>query len=139
LQPKFPLLLLRFHNRVPLARLRVFTEDFMKRFLSAVIATSVVVSFSPAVAHPHKVKTPHHDQLLANGQNHPAFLLDEDGNLMSCEDYPKLAGYGPAWYGLETAHHGPDASGRGKADGCYQIEGNLSPLDPASDRNPAID
>jgi hypothetical protein len=109
------------------------------RFLTALIATSVAASMSPVFAHSHMVKNPNHDQRLANGQNHPAFVRDEFGNLMSCEEYAKLPGYGPAWYGLETAHHGPDASMRGKSDGCYQIEGNLSPLDPASDRNPAID
>jgi hypothetical protein len=41
--------------------------------------------------------------------------------------------------GLETAHHGPDAGDPGRGDGCYQIEGRLSPLDPASDRNPGIE
>ena len=62
-----------------------------------------------------------------------------DSGFISCDTNRLLPGYGPAWYGLETAHHGPDATGKGKSDGCYQIEGGLSPLNPASDRNPAID
>jgi hypothetical protein len=108
----------------------------MKR--SVLFAAIAICSFVPAqlAAHPHTIES--NGQVIANGANHPAFVLDEDGNLMSCDDYTHLPGYGPAWYGLETAHHGPDASGRGKGDGCYQIEGNLSPLNPASDRNPAI-
>jgi hypothetical protein len=88
---------------------------------------------SGALAHPHAAEHAHGDtgQVIANGQNHPAFINGE-----SCETFTHLPGYGPAWYGLETAHHGPDAGDPGRGDGCYQIEGRLSPLDPASDRNP---
>jgi hypothetical protein len=102
------------------------------------IAASAIALVAPAVAlaHPHTIES--NGQVIANGANHPAFVMDSDGNLMSCDDYTHLSGYGPAWYGIETAHHGPDASGTGKGDGCYQIEGNLSPLNPDADRNPAI-
>lgn len=102
------------------------------------IAASAIALFAPAVAlaHPHTIES--NGQVIANGANHPAFVMDTDGNLMSCDDYTHLSGYRPAWYGIETAHHGPDASGTGKGDGCYQIEGNLSPLNPDADRNPAI-
>lgn len=89
-----------------------------------------------ALAHPHGAEHAHGDagQVIANGQNHPAFINGE-----SCETFAHLPGYGPAWYGLETAHHGADAGDPGRGDGCYQIEGRLSPLDPASDRNPGIE
>lgn len=72
--------------------------------------------------------------LLANGQNHPKFINGE-----SCEEYGPLPGssIGPAWYGLETAHHGPDQGDPGKGDGCYYVEGG--PLTPENDRNPGID
>jgi hypothetical protein len=102
------------------------------------LAASAIALVTPAVALAHSHTIEKNGQVLANGANHPAFALDEDGNLMSCEDNALLPGYGEAWFGLETAHHGPDASGQGRGDGCYQIEGNLSPLNPAADRNPAI-
>lgn len=110
----------------------------MKR--KAAITVGAVIAFfgapSGAVAHPHAAEHAHGDtgQVIANGQNHPAFINGE-----SCETFAHLPGYGPAWYGLETAHHGPDAGDPGRGDGCYQIEGRLSPLDPASDRNPGIE
>ena len=65
--------------------------------------------------------------MIAHGQNHPGF----DGAL-SCEEFGGAGGvaYGPAWYGLETAHHGPDAVDPGKDDGCF-VRTN-------PDRNPGI-
>ena len=71
----------------------------------------------PAVsfAHPHKVVTPHGEQELANGQNHGPFV-----NGVSC-------GGDPAAYGLETAHHGPDAGTPGRADNCYATTGGVPP------------
>jgi len=68
-----------------------------------------------ASAHPHQVETPGTTQAIANGQNHGPFV-----NGVAC-------GGDPAAYGLETAHHGPDAGRPGKADGCYQTTGNLPP------------
>jgi hypothetical protein len=74
-------------------------------------------------AHPHTAGPK--DQVLANGQNHGPFVSG-----VTC-------GGDPAAYGLETAHHGPDAGTPGKADGCYMTTGGVAPgLD---DRNPAID
>jgi len=43
---------------------------------------------------------------------------------------------GPAWYGLETAHHGADSGVPGKGDGCYMADG--SPALGQDDQNPAI-
>lgn len=87
-----------------------------------------------ALAHPHIVSNPNHDQLLANGQNHPGFQpINADGLRLSCEDALVPANAGPAGYGLETAHHGPDAGTPGKADGCFATVGN------PQDGNPAID
>jgi hypothetical protein len=87
-----------------------------------------------ATAHPHVVNTPSHTQVLANGQNHPGFQpVNADGLRLSCEGVLEPGNAGPAGYGLETAHHGPDAGRPGKGDGCYATVG-----DPA-DSNPAID
>jgi hypothetical protein len=107
-----------------------------KAAVAALAAITPFAAASGALAHPHAAEHAHGDtgQVIANGQNHPAFINGE-----SCETFTHLPGYGPAWYGLETAHHGPDAGDPGRGDGCYQIEGRLSPLDPASDRNPGIE
>jgi hypothetical protein len=87
-----------------------------------------------APAHPHVVNNPSHPQVLANGQNHPGFQpVNADGLRLSCEGVLEPADAGPAGYGLETAHHGPDAGRPGKGDGCYATVGG-----PA-DSNPAID
>ena len=102
--------------------------------LMLVGAAAIAVAGS-AFAHPHTIEK--NGQVLANGANHPAFKVGADGRRMSCEASPQHNN-NAAWYGLETAHHGPDASGGGRSDGCYQIEGNLSPLNPLADRNPAI-
>lgn len=91
----------------------------------------------PAAAHRHAVTTGSGTTVyLANGGNHTPFVKDADSELRrSCG---VLAGgmQHNAAYGLETAHHGPDVE-PGRGDGCYTIDG--SPLDPANDRNPAID
>jgi hypothetical protein len=102
----------------------------------AFVASTVCLLFPAQVAaHSHTIES--NGQVIANGMNHPAFVL-VDGEYISCDEFAHLAGYGPAWYGVETAHHGADAGDPGKGDGCYMIEGGLSPLNPASDRNPAI-
>jgi len=65
-------------------------------------------------AHPHKAGP--RNQVIANGQLHASFV-----NGISC-------GGDPAAYGLETAHHGPDAGTPGKADlGCYMTTGGVAP------------
>jgi hypothetical protein len=113
-----------------------------RSLLSSRIAVAVtiavlaaVLTAGPAWAHPHVVTTGNGDTVtLADGQNHPGFQpVNEDGLRLSCEGILEPADSGPAGYGLETAHHGPDAGTPGKGDGCYATEGN-----PA-DSNPAID
>jgi len=92
-----------------------------------------------AAAHVHVVKNPNHDQQLANGQNHPGFFIDPVTELATmCEGNLEPANSGPAGYGLETAHHGPDAGTPGNADGCYAGVDDGGPL-PPEDTNPAID
>ena len=62
---------------------------------------------------------------LAGGQNHGAYQADGT-----------VCGGNPAAYGLESAHHGPDAGTPGKADGCFKVDS----MPPGSDNNnPAID
>lgn len=84
----------------------------------------------PAWGHPHQIDTNHNgvidagDVQLANGQNHGPYVTG-----VSC-------GGDHAAYGLETAHHGPDAGTPGKADGCYQTTGGVPP--GADVRNPVI-
>ena len=100
---------------------------------AAAIALTVLIA-TPVAAHPHVATPSSHDQLLANGQNHPGFQpINADGLRLSCAGTLEPANAGPAGYGLETAHHGPDAGTPGKGDGCFAVEGN-----PA-DGNPAID
>lgn len=87
----------------------------------------------PVAAHPHVAEETPQQQVLANGQNHPGFQpVNEDGLRLSCEGTLTPANAGPAGYGLETAHHGPDAGDPGKDDGCFAVVGN-----PVDD-NPAI-
>ena len=112
----------------------------MKRFtMAALLAASLsLATAGTAFAHPHKAQPAHQGdgQVIANGQNHPAF---PDGAGTSCESFGPAGGtgeIGPAWYGLETAHHGPDAGDAGKADGCYQTTGNVPP--GQDDENPAL-
>jgi hypothetical protein len=101
---------------------------------AALAVLAVMTLAMPVAGHPHIVSNPSHDQVLADGQNHPGFQpVDADGLRLSCEGVLEPANAGPAGYGLETAHHGPDAGKRGKADGCYATVG-----DP-QDENPAID
>lgn len=101
---------------------------------SATAGLAVLMLAGTVSAHPHTVSSPSHLQVLANGQNHPGFQpIDLDGLRLSCEGVLEPASAGPAGYGLETAHHGPDAGTPGKADGCFATVGN------PQDRNPAID
>jgi len=101
-----------------------------KSVLAIVVAIGLFLALGggQALAHVHIVTNPNHTQELADGQNHPGFV----GNL-SCEGVNEPANAGPAGYGLETAHHGPDSGTSGKADGCYQRDA------PPDDQNPAID
>jgi hypothetical protein len=100
----------------------------------AVTAALALAAPATVAAHPHVASPSSHDQVLANGQNHPGFqAINEDGLRLSCAGVLEPADAGPAGFGLETAHHGPDAGTPGKADGCYATEGN------PTDENPAID
>ena len=53
-----------------------------------------------------------------------------DGTFTSCESYGPVPGdsIGPAWNGLETAHHGPDSGDPGTAEDCYKADGSLPPV-----------
>lgn len=97
----------------------------MTRTRSIVAALAAAALVAPAaLAHPHTVSTS--GQTLAHGQNHGT-----PSNGIVC-------GGDPAAYGLETAHHGPDAGTPGKADpvdgsrqeqraACYQTTGSVPP------------
>lgn len=83
----------------------------------AAVGSLLLVAAAPVAAHPHVLSLAHDGagQVLANGQLHGAF-----SNGISC-------GGDPASYGLETAHHGPDAGTAGNADGCYMTTGGVAP------------
>jgi hypothetical protein len=106
--------------------------------LLALLMTAMValLGAGTAAAHPHEVSTPSHDQVIANGQNHPGYVTDsEAGVITSCEGVNEPADSGPAGYGTETAHHGPDAGTSGKGDGCYAVEDDAP---PPPETNPVI-
>jgi len=94
--------------------------------VAAVLAVPLSLGVaSPAQAHVHVAENASHTQPLANGQNHPGFApVNEDGLRLMCEGVLEPADAGPAAYGLETAHHGPDSGTPGKGDGCYAVVGN---------------
>ena len=101
---------------------------------AATAALAAVMLTGSVAAHPHVASNSGHAQVLANGQNHPGFQpINADGLRLSCEGVLEPADVGPAGYGLETAHHGPDAGTPGKGDGCFATVGN------PQDENPAID
>jgi hypothetical protein len=101
-------------------------------------AMLAVLGTGTAMAHSHVASNANHVQPLANEQNHPAFAYDANTNLStSCEGVNELPNTGPAFYGLETAHHGPDAGNPGKDEGCYAAEGG-APGIPPPDTNPGI-
>ena len=107
--------------------------------LMAIVAL-LLASAAPVAAHKHYAENGQagDGQVLANGQNHPRFLPNGDGTFSSCESYGPVPGssIGSAWYGLESAHHGPDSGDPGKGDGCYTADG--SPGAGQDDQNPAI-
>jgi hypothetical protein len=105
----------------------------MSRVFVLVILVAVVmfIGNTVAFAHPHEASRAHQGegQQIANGQNHGPFTTTTEGHGRTC-------GGDPAAYGLESAHHGPDAGDPGKADGCYETDS----MPPGSDdNNPAID
>jgi len=104
----------------------------------AILAAVGLLTISAAAASAHSHVIGQNGQVIANGQNHPAFVFDAaTGKWLSCVTNTLLPGYGSAWYGLETAHHGPDSLAPGKGDGCYAAD--ASPVGEDDDINPAID
>lgn len=114
--------------------------------LAIVAGTLGLSAAAPAFAHVHHVFQDNPNAAdpgttLANGQNHPGFSGTPGGTISSCEGVNEPPDSGPAWYGLETAHHGPEEGTAGRADGCYEStdadpsDGILRP----ADTNPAID
>jgi hypothetical protein len=96
----------------------------------------LTASAAAASAHSHVIGK--NGQVIADGQNHPAFVFDPaTGTYVSCDTNTLLPGFGPAWYGVETAHHGSDSGDPGKGDGCYAAD--ASPSGEGDDVNPAID
>ena len=78
------------------------------------LGCAAVLLNGAAYAHPHNVTAGDREQVLANGQLHP---IPAPGTGLSCDD--DMTG---AWYGLETAHHGPDAGDAGRGDDCYMTD-----------------
>ena len=100
----------------------------------AAVALLLMPLAAPAQAHPHTIRVS--GQVIAHGHNHPGF----DSTGLACGWYDPAGGVGAApighaWYGLESAHHGPDEGAPGKGDGCYQLTGTLPGDDVA---NPVI-
>jgi hypothetical protein len=101
----------------------------MQKLVAFAAATALAAwAAAPAFAHPH---TAQNGQIIANGQLHGAFIYDATADLL------KACGGDPAAYGLESAHHGPDAGTPGKADGCYATS-DPDDTSPPPDRNPGI-
>ena len=104
------------------------------------VAALTLGAVAPVAAHSHFAEFGQagDGQVLANGQNHPRFIANGDGTFSSCLSYGPVPGgtIGNAWFGLETAHHGPDSGDPGKGDGCYTADG--SPGLGQDDQNPAI-
>ena len=99
------------------------------RVLKFGVAAFLLTSTAIVWSHPHQVITPGTDgQVIASGQNHPPFV-----NGMSCapDDWADSA-----WYGLESAHHGPDAGEPGKGDDSYMTTDGVAP--GADVENPVI-
>ena len=109
----------------------MFSLNLVAPILAGALAFS---GYAVVTAHPHVAENASHVQVLANGQNHPGFQpVNADGLRLSCEGVAVPPNSGPAGYGLETAHHGPDAGDPGKDDGCFAVIGN------PTDGNPGID
>ena len=105
-------------------------------------ALALALGTATVAAHEHVVNQGTDQEVeIAGGQNHPQFKVDPAtaGFFLSCTlpGYTIPANFGEAWYGLETAHHGPDSAEPGKGDGCYAAD--ASPAGEATTTNPAID
>lgn len=105
----------------------------MRKLLGLIFVAVMLATPANAFAHKHVIETPNHEQQLANGQDHAPFATDTETGLVTGTS----CGAGdPAGYGLETAHHGPDAGTPGKGEGCYMTTGNVPPGGDVS--NPVI-
>ena len=102
---------------------RIILLALLALLMTALLA---VLGAGTVAAHPHVATNAEHTQVIANGQNHPAFSYDAATNLSTSCDTSATPG-DPAFYGLETAHHGPDAGDPGKDEGCYAAEGRPPP------------
>ena len=103
------------------------TRFIPRKLVSLVGALALCLALvGPAAAHVHTISVAQQGdgQVIANGQLHGPFV---DG--VSC-------GGDPASYGMESAHHGPDAGIAGKADGCFMTTGGVAP--GADVTNPVI-
>jgi hypothetical protein len=110
-------------------------RDQLRWLAIAVLVCVVSLSLAGNVsAHKHSVTTEDDEIVyIAHKQNHPGFVDQGDGTIASCEGIAESEDVGPAGYGLERAHHGPDLE-PGKGDGCYTTYGPA----PPADTNPAI-
>ena len=107
----------------------------------AVLMTTMValLGAGTVAAHPHVAENSPQDQQIANGQNHPGYSYDADTNLSTSCDTAQTPG-DPAYYGLESAHHGPDAGDPGNDEGCYAaVDDDGGETLPPPDANPGID
>jgi hypothetical protein len=98
---------------------------------------------SPVLGHVHSVVQDNPNAArpgvqTANGQNHPGFVSTVDGLIASCAGVNEPANSGPSWYGMETAHHGPEIGSPGRGDGCYVNVDDAAPGLRPPDTNPAI-
>jgi hypothetical protein len=106
----------------------------------ALLMTTMValLGAGTVAAHPHVAEKSPHDQQIANGQNHPGYSYDAATNLSTSCDTSDTPG-DPAYYGLESAHHGPDAGDPGKDEGCYAaLDDDGGETLPPPDTNPGI-
>ena len=103
--------------------------------LTAGVAVAALWGAAPGGAHPHVISVAHQGegQVIANGQNHPQFVA---GVSSEANGPAGSIPIGPAWFGLETAHHGPDAGTPGQADGSYQTTNAVLPSQDV--QNPVI-
>jgi hypothetical protein len=76
----------------------------------------------------------------ALGQEYDALLCHSSAPSTNAQEEVRqmeLLGTGPTFYGIETAHHGPDAGTAGKADECFVVFDDM-PLTSLPDANPGI-
>jgi hypothetical protein len=106
----------------------------------ALLMTAMValLGAGTVAAHPHEAENSPEEQVIANGQNHPTFTHDTTTKLSTACDTEQTPG-DPAYYGLESAHHGPDDGDPGKDEGCYAAVDDTPDDNPApDDTNPGI-